>query len=199
MSKKHIIMIVVWTILVILATTTIVGRSVRKEVAKTIQSETLQSIVAVAAEPEPEPKPDPDIGDLRNDPAFYIAKTVYGEARGCSKVEQAAVIWCILNRVDSGYSKTGNPSTDIIRVVTQPYQFVGYRAGNPVTDDIYNLTIDVLTRWVREKNGETEVGRVLPKEYLYFHGDGVRNHFRNAYRGGNRWDWRLENPYDDNL
>ena len=32
----------------------------------------------------------------------YLAKTLYGEARGIeSKMEKAAVCWCILNRVDS--------------------------------------------------------------------------------------------------
>ena len=33
--------------------------------------------------------------------ADLIAKTVWGEARGCSVTQQAAVAWCILNRVDS--------------------------------------------------------------------------------------------------
>lgn len=28
------------------------------------------------------------------------------------------------------------------------------------------------------------VGRVLPKEYLYFSGDGIRNTFRTQYKGG---------------
>ncbi len=31
-----------------------------------------------------------------------IAKTIWGEARGTSMTEKAAVAWCILNRVDSG-------------------------------------------------------------------------------------------------
>lgn len=121
---------------------------------------------------------------------YYIAKTVWGEARGCSKLEQAAVIWCILNRVDHE-----SMPNDIIGVVTQKNQFVGYSPNHPVTDEIYALTIDVMSRWTREKNGETNVGRVLPKDYLYFHGDGVRNHFRNSFVGGDIWDWRLGNPY----
>ena len=144
-------------------------------------------------EPTLEPTPEPiNLGYLKYEPAEYIAKTVYGEARGCSTVEQAAVIWCILNRVDSESSYYPD---DIIGVVTQRGQFDGYKSYHPVTDDIYNLTIDVLTRWQREKAGETEVGRVLPKEYLFFRGDGRRNHFRDSYSGGNVWDWRLENPY----
>jgi len=43
-----------------------------------------------------------------------------------------------------------------------------------------------LTRWYAEREGQVEVGRVLPADYLWFSGDGERNHFRNAYRGGDR-------------
>ena len=45
-------------------------------------------------------------------------------------------------------------------------------------------------------NRQVEVGRVLPADYLWFSGDGKRNHFRNAYRGGDRWDWSLPSPYE---
>lgn len=40
------------------------------------------------------------------------------------------------------------------------------------------------------------VGRVLPKEYLYFSGDGIRNTFRTQYKGGTRWNWSLPSPYE---
>ncbi len=46
------------------------------------------------------------------------------------------------------------------------------------------------------KDGEADVGRVLPSDYLWFTGDGKRNHFRNAYRGGQIWDWSLPTPYE---
>ena len=124
--------------------------------------------------------------------ATYIAKTVYGEACGLNTTEQAGVIWCILNRVDARASYTAN---DIIAVVTAPSQFHGYSAYNPVNDTIYNLTIDVMKRWLAEKNGYTNVGRVLPKEYLYFYGDGRHNYFRTSWRGGTTWNWGLESPY----
>lgn len=32
-----------------------------------------------------------------------------------------------------------------------------------------------------------------------YHGNyegGLLNHFRNAYRGGDRWDWSLPSPYE---
>lgn len=157
--------------------------------------ESMEAVNTVIAEPSVETKevkPALPI-DQYKDAARYLAKTVYGEARGCSTTEQAAVIWCILNRVD--YSG-GNTSKDIIRVVTAHSQFHGYDSGHPVTDEHYNLAIDVLTRWLREKNGETNIGRVLPRNYLYFSGDGKHNYFRDRWDGGNRWDWRLKSPYE---
>ena len=124
----------------------------------------------------------------------YIARTVWGEARGCSETEQAAVIWCILNRVDSSIRYMPD---NIIDVVTQKHQFLGYVKTFPVTKKIRELVIDVLTRWEMEKAGVENVGRVLPPEYMWFHGDGWHNHFRDSYRGGNRWDWSLDSPYED--
>lgn len=123
--------------------------------------------------------------------AIYLAKTMWGEARGCSTTEQAAVAWCILNRVDAN----GFPD-DIIKVITQKYQFHGYRDSFPVTDELYELAIDILGRWELEKAGYDNVGRILPKNYYYFHGDGKHNYFRTEYRGKEYWDWSLESPYE---
>ena len=123
--------------------------------------------------------------------ADMLAKLVWGEARGCSKTEQAAVVWCVLNRVDAGYA-----DGTIRGVITARSQFTGYRKSNPITPTQREIAVDVLTRWYREKNGETDVGRVLPKEYLYFSGDGIRNIFRTQYKGGTRWNWSLPSPYE---
>ena len=98
-------------------------------------------------------------------------------------------MWCALNRVDCGYGS-------IVMVVTTPYQFVGYQEDNPVDENLVALCEDVLARWYAEKAGEENVGRVLPSDYLWFSGDGYHNYFRNAYRGGNTWDWSLESPYE---
>ena len=118
-----------------------------------------------------------------------IAKTIYGEARGCSTVEQSAVIWCILNRVDAGYGS-------IEHVITKPYQFTGYKESNPVQGEFVDLAIDVLVRWQAEKHCVGDVGRTLPKEYLWFRGDGKQNIFRDKYDGDyNVWDWNCLNPY----
>ena len=149
-------------------------------------SPVVEGVEVVTPEPEPEVTPQP----WTDEEVIVLAKMLYGEARGVSSdAEKAACVWCALNRVDHGYG-------DITAVVTAPYQFVGYREGNPVDDDLITLCIDVLTRWYAEKDGQAEVGRVLPADYLWFSGDGERNLFRNAYRGGDRWDWSLPSPYE---
>lgn len=117
------------------------------------------------------------------------AKLIWGEARGvASKAEQAAVIWCVLNRVDAGYGT-------IAEVITAKGQFYGYRASNPITDELYKLAEDVITRYYLEKLGVADAGRTLPKEYLYFSGRNGRNWFRKGYRSNDYWDWSLADPY----
>lgn len=121
-----------------------------------------------------------------------IAKTVDGEAAIThSDMEMAAVVWCILNRVDC---ETEFPDT--ITEVLTPSQFHGYSEDNPVDEHIKWLVQDVLDRWIAEKNGAEDVGRVLPPEYLYFWGDGRHNHFTTEFRGGTTWDWSSPNPYE---
>lgn len=118
-----------------------------------------------------------------------IAKTVWGEARGQSTMEQAAVIWCILNRVDRG-------DGTIAEVITKPNQFVGYSKNNPATDKLCALAKDVLARWQMEKVCTGDVGRVLPNNYYYFYGDGKDNHFRDKYKGDYTiWNWDCWDPY----
>ena len=121
--------------------------------------------------------------------AEIIAKILHSECGSIqSDTEKACVVWVILNRVNAGYGAT------IKAVATSPAQF-GYKANLPVRDDLLILSYDVLSRWEREKNGETDVGRVLPKDYFWYSGDGVQNHFRNAYIGGAQWDYSLASPY----
>lgn len=121
-----------------------------------------------------------------------LAKVLYNECRGVpSDMEKACVAWTACNRVDAGYGDT------IYDVLTAPNQFA-YRKNTPVTEELYNLALDVLTRWNDEKNGIMSVGRVLPKEYMWFRGDGKHNHFRNAFSGKyDIWDYSLDNPYDN--
>lgn len=119
-----------------------------------------------------------------------LAKVVYREARGIEdKAHQAAVIWCILNRVDDGY--WGDTITE---VATYPNAFA-WVPDTPVEQEFLMLAADVCERWNLEKAGQDDVGRVLPKEYLYFTGDGKLNHFTTEWKGTETWDWSLESPY----
>ena len=126
------------------------------------------------------------------DPAEYLAKTLYGEARGCSTVEQAAVVWCVLNRVDDPRF----PDT-VLEVIEAPYQFSGYDPEYPVKEEFALLAADVLTRYRAERDGEENVGRVLPAEYCFFTGDGRRNHFTTEWKSTDCFGWTLESPYTD--
>ena len=118
-----------------------------------------------------------------------IAKTVYGEARGLNDFERSMVIWCILNRVASS-------GQSIRQVITAKNQFVGYKSSHPVKQDMLNLARDVLSRWEREKAGETNVGRTLPKGYLWFRAKDGHNVFRNKFDGNYTiWDMNCANPY----
>lgn len=121
-----------------------------------------------------------------------LARLVYGEARGCDVEGQAAVVWCALNRVDS--DDPYFPDT-VMGVVTQPGQFFGYRESHPVLPELVKVVEDVLMRWSAERSGIENVGRVLPREYLYFSGDGERNYFTVTYAGGDVWDWSARSPY----
>ena len=147
-------------------------------------------------EPEPIPEPERDWGGLRaqqmvavpepsaepeyemyfsEDDVVAMAKMLWGEARGCTRDNQAMAVWCVLNRVDDFRF----PDT-IQGVLYQPSQFHGYSPNFPVTDELYAVALDVLTRWSMEKQGVT-VERELPSTYLWFTGDGVQNWFREAY------------------
>jgi hypothetical protein len=120
------------------------------------------------------------------------AKVVWAEARGIqSKAEQAAVIWCILNRYDAGIY-----GSSIEEVITAPHQFA-YSEESPATAELIELADDVLQRWLAEKTGETNVGRTLPEDYFFFEGDGAHNHYRTTYeKTGETWDWSYTDPYN---
>ena len=107
-----------------------------------------------------------------------IARTLYGECRGAETVaEQEAVAWVILNRLDAGYADT------VLGVVSAPGQFAGYSPEHPLWPELVEVAQRVLRMHHREQLGES-VARVLGPEYLWFSGDGVRNTFRDQYRGG---------------
>ncbi len=121
-----------------------------------------------------------------------LARLVYAEARGIqSKAEQAAVIWCVLNRVDKGY--WGDSISGVVRARSQ----FAYSSSTPVNDGFLELAKDVVVRWLLEKRGITDVGRVLPANYLYFAGRNGHNWFRKTYNSSSYWDWSLPDPYEE--
>lgn len=139
----------------------------------------------------------PDLSEIKiipesiyHEDVILLGRTIWGEAEGVqSKTEQAAVAWCILNRVDA----TGQT---IEEVVTAPEQFHGYyRVGEDVPREFLVLAGDVLSRWNAEKQGNENVGRVLPADYLYFIGDGARNYFSKEWQSSDYWGWTLKSPY----
>ena len=131
----------------------------------------VQQMVAV---PEPSAEPEYEMYFTDAD-VVAMAKMLWGEARGCTRDNQAMAVWCVLNRVDDPRF----PDT-IQGVLSQPSQFHGYSPDFPVWDELKEVARDVLTRWSLEKQGVT-VERELPPEYVFFTGDGVQNHFRAAY------------------
>ena len=116
-----------------------------------------------------------------------LAKVIYREARGMNDEHIAAVAWCVLNRVD--YHKS-----TIASMITAPNQFA-WNEDTPVYSKYYSLAEDVVTRWLLEKQGFTNVGRVLPKEYRYFFGYEGLNYFRTTWKATSYWDWSLTSPY----
>lgn len=124
--------------------------------------------------PEPSAEPEYEMFFTEDD-VVAMAKMLWGEARGCALDNQQKAVWCVLNRVDDPRF----PDT-IQGVLSQPSQFHGYSPNFPVTDELYAVALDVLTRWSMEKQGVT-VERELPNTYLWFTGDSVQNHFREEY------------------
>lgn len=119
-----------------------------------------------------------------------LARLVYAEGRGVPGMqEKAAIIWCALNRADVGLR--GDCVCDVVKARSQ----FAYRPKTKLEPALQDLARDVLARWLLEKRGITDVGRVLPKEYLYFAGRHGHNFFRTGYKTHDYWDWSMPDPY----
>ena len=143
------------------------------------------SAPAVTAEEPAEPE-QPEAPEPSETPVYYemyfteedvaaVAKMLWGEARGCTQDNQIKCAWIVCNRVDDERF----PDT-IQGVLEQPNQFHGYDPSFPVTDELYNVAFDVLTRWSYEKQG-IPVRRELAQSFLWFTGNGQENIFREVY------------------
>ena len=124
--------------------------------------------------------------------AQLIAKLLYRECRGVpSMTQRAAVAWVVLNRVDSEQYPNS-----VEEVILQKNQFASIN-NPPVTEELYDLAADVMMRHKWEKMGFTDVGRIIPEEYLWFAGKHGINTFRNRFSTPYRWDFSLKTPYID--
>ena len=163
--------------------------TITTEAPETIETTTEAATITTEAPESIEPETESWIPDGA---AELIGRTIWGEADGVKDpAERAAVAWCILNRVDAW-------GQSIEEVVTAPRQFHGYRDAETwgeCPQRHIDLAADVLERWAAEKAGAENVGRVLPAGYLYFVGDGERNHFSIEFLETNYWDWTLASPY----
>ena len=139
------------------------------------------AVTEETVEPEPSEAPEPSeepiyyIMYFTEEDAAEVAKMLWGEARGCTRDNQIKCAWVVCNRVDDDRF----PDT-IQEVLEQPSQFHGYDPTYPVTDELYNVAFDVLTRWSYEKQG-VPVRRELAQSFLWFTGNGVENIFREVY------------------
>lgn len=121
-----------------------------------------------------------------------LAQVVYNEARGVNSItQQAAVIWCVLNRVDS--SEFDN---SINKVIKYPNAFA-WKQDTVVEKQFIKLAEDVLIRWLLEKEGYLETGRVLPAEWVYFHSGQGKNNFKQESNSTRYWNWSLVSPYSN--
>lgn len=115
--------------------------------------------------------------------------TAYSTAR----MEEAAVVWCVLNRVDSSYEYAS--AEEVISILKAPYQYA-YSSNGKIHSGMEEICTDVLIRWQLEKHGLIEnVGRVLPADYMFFSGDGRHNRYRRTYRSTSYWNWDFKDPY----
>ena len=95
-----------------------------------------------------------------------LAKLIYGEAGIVpSTTEQAAVVWCVLNRVDDPRF----PDT-VLEVIEAPYQFSGYDPEYPVKEEFALLAADVLARYRAEQGRRRKRRAGASGGILFLHG-----------------------------
>ena len=111
-----------------------------------------------------------------------LAKTVWGEARGCAPEEQRLVIWTVFQRVGAdGYGDT------IEAVMKEPGQFAGFKSRNPVVPEIYVLCEAEAEKWARGENPPTLEPYAPEVPYYFFDGRRGEDHRSHNYF---REEWR---------
>lgn len=133
------------------------------------------SIMDESGEPPPETTETP----LTNSDVTLLAKTVWGEARGCTPEEQRLVVWTVLQRVDADGAFAQYDTIEA--VITAPGQFVGYNENHPVDPDIYDLCLEALADWQSGAEPPTHEIYAPTVPYYFFDGDGRHNWFREEW------------------
>lgn len=93
--------------------------------------------------------------------ANAMAKMFYGirnfeEKYAYSKVDFNTYARCVFNRVDSG-----SYSGDILEVINQKDQWVGYSDSNPVVTNYYNMAYEFINDWY------SETTKPITNDYLW--------------------------------
>ena len=130
-----------------------------------------QRVITMVAEPSRVGLPEPQYTERE---VAMLAKTAWGESRGCTPDEQRLVLWTIFQRVDYPY-KWGDT---IECVITQPDQFHGYSPWHPICPYIYTIVREELEKWQRGEAPPTLYPFAPTLPYFFFCGDGTHNWFR---------------------
>lgn len=118
------------------------------------------------------------------DERALLMRTLHAEARGVEdREEKEAVIWTVLNRVDSK-----NHPNSIKEVVEEEFAFCISESTPEVWEEIEKEELDitvynVLYAWITEKKYYDE-RRVLERGFCHFYGDGERNYFYKVGKTG---------------
>lgn len=190
--------VIILALLLLLALSVFLPRTSKVDAHEMTLPEPVPEVAVATVEPTAEVTPEPC--PITQDEIVMLAKTLYAESNVLSwrgdqfgvsyKARQAAVAWIALNRYDAGQF-----GDTLAAILSAPYQFA-YSPETEVTTEMLDLAADVVSRWWAEKQGEPDVGRTLPADYYFFHGDGRENYFRKDYLdSGVYWDWSLADPY----
>lgn len=118
------------------------------------------------------------------DERALLMRTLHAEARGVEdREEKEAVIWTVLNRVDSK-----NHPNSIKEVIEEDFAFTVSESTPEVWEEIEKEELDivvynVLYAWITEKEYYDE-RRVLERGFCHFYGDGERNYFYKIGKDG---------------
>ena len=177
MKFREFIIAFIFIILLVLLLCIVYARATWEEQPVPAPTVAAEETVEPEQTEAPEPSEAPVYYEMyfTEDDVAAMAKMLWGEARGCTRDNQIKCAWVVCNRVDDDRF----PDT-IQGVLEQPHQFHGYSESFPVTDELYNVAFDVLTRWSYEKQG-VPVRRELPSSFLWFTGNGRENIFREVY------------------